>query len=313
MGLNKRLIGAGATASGALTPSENFKAVLYDGNSGTQAITGVGFQPDWVWIKQRDTAAENHNLTDSTRGTNKIINSNNTNAEVTSTSRITSFDSDGFTLGNNNETNDSGSAYVAWCWKAGGGTTSSNSDGSQTTTVQANTAGFSIITGTMGSSGSSTFGHGLGVAPKMIIHKDRANANAWMVYHESMGAGKEIRLNETNAATSSTTPWGNTAPTTTVYTGGNGYIANAGANFVAYCFAEVENFSKFGTYTGNGSTNGPLVETGFEPAFLMIKMTSGTGSWFMWDNKRSTTNPRKPYLYAQSSNEEADDYFIKWV
>ena len=128
------------------TPSEHFNTVLYSGNSSTQAITGVGFQPDWVWIKERGPLAENHNLTDSTRGTNKILNSNNTNAEITSTSRITSFDSDGFTLGNNNETNDSGSTYVAWCWKANGGTTSSNTDGDITSTVQVNNkAGISIV------------------------------------------------------------------------------------------------------------------------------------------------------------------------
>ena len=310
MSLNKRLM---SSQPAPFVASENFKVVTWTGNGSARSITGVGFKPDFVWIKDR-SAANWHYLFDSTRGGNKPIFSNANNAESVNDNNgyLSSFDADGFSITSGSlgmvSLNANNNTYVAWCWKANGGTTSSNSDGSQTTTVQANTdAGFSIITGTMGSSGSSTFGHGLGVAPKMIIHKDIANANAWMVYHESLGAGKEVRLNETNAATSSTTPWGNTAPTTTVYTGGNGYIANAGANFVAYCFAEVENFSSFGSYTGNGSANGPIVETGFEPAFIMFKRTDGTAAWNITDNKRNLTNPRTSVLQGNATDQEYTD------
>ena len=162
MGLNKRLIGAGATASGALTPSENFKAVIYTGNGGTQAITGVGFKPDFVWLKNRDGNTW-HNLHNSTRGATKHLYSNASNAEDTTADGLTSFDSDGFTLGSGNGFNNSGVDFVAWCWKANGGTTSSNSDGSITSTVQANTdSGFSIIQYT-GTGSAATIGHGLGV------------------------------------------------------------------------------------------------------------------------------------------------------
>ena len=172
-------------------PSEKFNTVLYDGNGSTQSITGVGFQPDFVWIKERGPLAENHNLTDSSRGTNKIFNSNNSNAEATSTSRITSFDSDGFTLGNNNETNDTGSTYIAWCWKANGGTTSSNSDGDITTTVQVDTkAKFSITTfGGQGTPGGTvqSFGHGLGATPDFIYMKRREAAQHPAVFAKLSG------------------------------------------------------------------------------------------------------------------------------
>ena len=286
-------------------PPLAFKTVLYAGNGSSNSITGLGFQPDWVWIKQRDSAVENHNLYDSSRGIRNFLVTNSNAANVFgSAQRLNAFDSDGFTIGSDNEINDSGSNYVAWCWKANGGTTSSNSEGSQSTTVQVNTeAGFSIVTGAMGSSGSSTFGHGLGAVPEVIIVKDLQNANAWVVYHVALGAGKEIRLNETQAATSSTTPWGDTTPTSTVYTGGNGYIANAGADYIAYCFTPIAGYSKFGSYTGNGNAGQSITGLGFSPNFLMIKITDATDNWVILDSVRGGANILAPNSNAQEFSE----------
>jgi len=287
-----------------IPPPLLFKTLIYSGNGSTQSLTGLGFQPDFVWIKNRN-GTNPHGLWDSTRGAGKLLVSNTNAAETGNAGDLMgSFDADGFQVNRNylaftayDNTNWGAGTYVAWCWKANGGTTSTNNEGSQTTTVQAFTdAGFSIITGTMGSSGSSTFGHGLGVAPKMIIVKDIANANAWMVYHESMGAGKEIRLNDSAAATSSTSPWGNTAPTSTVYTGGNGYIANAGANFVAYAFAEVTNVSKISSYTGNGATTQAITGVGFQPDFIILKDTDSTEQWYMFDSVRGSDKFLHPNL-----------------
>ena len=287
--------------------SENFNTVLYDGNSGTQAITGVGFQPDWVWIKQRDTAAENHNLTDSTRGTNKIINSNNGNAEVTSTSRITSFDIDGFTLGNNNETNDSGSKYVAWCWKANGGTTSSNTDGDITSTVQANTkARFSIVTYTgvapASVPGGITVGHGLGVAPDYIILKNLTRAGYGWYVQTSTGATKNMVLNDTAAQYTAQSAWNNTEPTSTVFTLGWDTGPNfPGDPYVAYCFSSTGGFSKAGTYTGNGTTQ--VVNTGFKPGWILIKGTVGNDNWRLYDTTRGITAGG----FLEPNNTDTDD------
>jgi hypothetical protein len=302
MSLNKRLM----SSAPAFVASENFNTVLYTGNATDDtAITGVGFQPDLVWLKER-SAVENHNLTDSTRGTNKILNTNSTNAEVTSTSRIKSFDADGFTLGDNNETNDNNVTYVAWCWKAGGGTTASNTDGNITTTVQVNTdAGFSIVTGTTPSSTANTdhAGHGLGVAPDLIIMKPLVVEN-WYVYHSAMGTGSIMRLDTTAAKQTGVAGIFSAVNSTTFRTN---YTGTGSQAFVAYCFKSIDGFSKFGSYTGNGSDNGPIVETGFEPAFIMFKRTDSADSWVMHDNARSTSNPRKEYLLAQGSNVEATD------
>jgi hypothetical protein len=288
-------------------PSENFNTVLYTGNSSTQSITGVGFEPDWVWIKERGPAAENHNLTDSSRGTNKILNSNNTSAEITSTTRITSFDSDGFTLGSNNETNDSGSTYVAWCWKANGGTTSSNTDGTETSTVQVNSkAGFSIIQWTSTTATSSTtVGHGLGTTPAMIIVKRTDAVEDWYIWHKELGGGGSGALNKflrfnTNAQATATNLF-NTVNSTVF----NPTYTSAPNTNIGYCFAEKAGYSKFGTYTGNGSDNGPIINTGFEPAFVMTKQTNTVSNWVIVDNKRSTTNPRDKGLRPNSDATEA--------
>jgi len=311
MGLNKRLIGAGATASGALTPSENFKAVTYTGTGSSQSITGVGFQPDFVWIKQRGGTTW-HNLQDSTRGSTKHVYSNASNSEDTTADGVTSFDSDGFTLGGGNGFNGSGQSMVAWCWKAGGGTTSSNTDGTVTSTVQVNTdAGFSIATYT-GSGSTATIGHGLSAAPEMIIAKSTSDAYEWKIWHKDLSSGYQILFN-TAAQASDSSVWTTTTPTSTVFSIGTNVGVNGGSkNYVAYAFASIDGFSKFGSYTGTGAA-GNLIETGFEPAFIMFKRTDSAGGWLMFDNKRNTLNPRNNRLEANSDQAEQAGSTSKFV
>jgi hypothetical protein len=323
MGLNKRLIGAGAVGSGAITPSENFKAVIYTGNGSSQSITGLGFKPDLVWIKNRTTSGYEHFWWDSSRGAggNKSINSDSTNAEGTENTAaygyLSSFDTDGFTLtaGTSSSVtiNKSGDSYVAWCWKSGGGTTSSNTDGSSTSTVQANTdAGFSIVKYVGNQTAGHTIGHGLGVKPDMVILKCLDSTNPWYVYHVGVDASNpanyNLRLQATDARQDSTTEFNDTEPTSAVFSLGTTTGTNkTGDDYIAYCFKSIDGFSKFGSYTGNGSANGPIVETGFEPAFLMLKRTDNAGSWAMIDNKRTPTNPRNKELYANLT--DADNTF----
>lgn len=308
MGLNKRLIGAGAVGSGALTPSENFKAVIYTGNGGTQAITGVGFQPDFVWIKNRTSNGQGPLIQDSTRGTGstKVLFSSENTAEGTygQYGHVSAFGSDGFTVvdGDGKHTNSSGENYVAWCWKANGGTTSSNSDGDITSTVQANqAAGFSITTYTNNGSNSARVGHGLGTTPKIVLIKKYSVTGSWHFMTTAIdGSFDDLILNDLTAKSDSSL----TAPTDTTFAAESG---GSGENMICYAFSDVASFSKFGSYTGNSSNDGPIVETGFEPAFLMIKCASDAGSWFMYDNKRNTSNPRINYVLANATNAEASD------
>ena len=267
-------------------PSDYFNTVLYTGNGSTQSITGVGFQPDWVWMKQRN-AAQSHVLIDSVRGVLKRLRSDQSDAEDTLSNSLTAFGSDGFTLGSAYEVNDSSDTYASWNWKANG-SGSLNEVGSIDSTVSANTtSGFSIATYT-GTGSGATVGHGLGTTPAWVLVKERgASGEAWNNFHQSLGAGITIMLNLTNAQQSSSTMWNNTAPTSSVFSVG----ADAGSNgssktYVAYCFAEKQGYSKFGSYTGNGNADGTFVYTGFKPAFVIIKKTNSTGDWTMYDNKR---------------------------
>ena len=279
---------------------DHFNTVLYTGNGTTaHAITGFGFQPDWIWQKSRNQV-NNHHLTDAVRGVNKDLLTNSTTAEVTYTDGVTSFDSDGFTVGNqSSEMNASGITYAVWGWKANGAG-SSNTDGTITSTVSANTtAGISIVT--CSPSGSAfTVGHGLGVAPKFIISKLYQSVAGWNCYHASLGADKYIILESTSGVLTSTTLWQNTAPTSTVLS-----FAAVSAPMLFYCFAEVEGFSKFGSYVGNGSADGPFVYTGFRPAWVLFKLSSNAGgNWFLFDAKRSTYNVVNNLLYPNVSNAE---------
>jgi len=295
--------------------SQYFNTVLYTGNGSTQSITGVGFQPDFVWLKDR-SFTYSHQLHDSNRGASAGYLASNTTDAENPTYPLTSFDSDGWTTvsGGTPGQNASGDTFVSWQWKANAGSTSSNIDGSIASTVQANTtAGFSIVTYT-GTQANATVGHGLGVAPKFIITKCRSAINGWPVYHYSLLATDFVRLNETAATATNSVVWNNTEPTSTVFTvGANDENNKSGANQLAYCFAEIEGYSKFGKYTGNGSSDGTFVYTGFKPAFTLIKRTDAAGfSWGIYDNKRPEYNLVDKYLIAnqslaeQSGNNELD-------
>ena len=290
-------------------------ATTYTGNGSTQtvsnAVNGVSFQPDFVWIKLRNQAGDYHNLFDSVRGATKRLFSNDTNAENTNTDTLTAFNSNGFSVGTNGNVNTNAINIIGWQWKAGG-TAVSNTAGTITTAmVSANTtAGFSVITFD-GTGANATVGHGLGVAPSMIIMKQRNNAGfQWPVYHGSLATDKYLFLQRTDGQLTSSTIWQNTRPTSSViYLGPNGNDNNnTSSNMVAYCFAAVAGYSAFGSFTGNGSADGPFVYTGFRPAFVMAKLSSATGDWNMVDDMRQTYNDASgnPVLKANTSGAEED-------
>jgi hypothetical protein len=292
----------------ATQADDHFNTVLWSGNSSTQAITGLGFQPDWVWGKTR-SGTYGHGLYDTSRGISNVLSSESTNAEA-SYSSFSSFDSDGFTLGSNALLNESGKTYVAWNWKANGGTTSSNTDGSVTSTVQANTtAGFSIVTWTETTANSQTIGHGLGATPAMIISKlTDDSALDWYTFHQTLTKSNRISFNSTSTRTSSSF-WNGTLDSDVFHVGYGDSYDNKSA--VAYCFAEIEGYSKFGGYSGNDATDGTFVYTGFSPAFVMLRYVSGsaggTKNWVVYDNKRSSINPNDNTIYANASDAETPD------
>ena len=285
-----------------LDPRYGMDVVTYTGNSSTQTINTLGFAPDFVWIKSRSQSNRAHRLYDTIRGPFNSLASSDTGAQQTVANTLSAFTSNGFLLGSDVSENNSGDTYVAWCWKAGGASVS-NTAGSITSTVSANpTYGFSVATYTSGSpAGIYTVGHGLGTAPSMIFIKARTNntgANDWFVYHKDLGNTKALVLNST-AASSTYTYWNNTNPTSTVFSVGAG-IDNGGINWVAYCWAEIAGFSKFGSYTGNGSSTGPTVTLGFRPRFVMVKRTDASVDWVIIDSARSSSDPRKNELYPNA-------------
>ena len=292
-------------------PSDHFNTVLYTGNGATgQSITGVGFQPDWTWTKIRSPNAYSHQLFDAVRGAGKNLQSNNTNAEGDLTSEFISFDSDGFSIDDvNQNVNENSSTYVSWNWKANG-SGSSNEDGSiNTTATSANTtAGFSISTFTGNGTSGATFGHGLGVAPKMVIVKERSPAgNNWKVGHDAMGWGKYIAWDTNAAQVTDSAHWNDTAPSSSVVTLGDDTGINQNtATYVAYCFAEVAGYSSIGGYEGNGSTNGPFIYTGFKPAWIMLKRYDSSAEWEVSDRVRDPDNPIRLILQPNSNAVEWD-------
>jgi len=284
-------------------PTIYFNTKLYTGTGSTHNITGVGFQPDWVWIKHRNEANP-HKIFDAVRGVGKSLKSNSSDAEATNEENgyVSAFGSDGFTVvggsTSSNDVNKSSGTYVSWNWLGANGT-ASNTDGSITSTVSANTtAGFSIVSYT-GTGSNATVGHGLGVAPKWYITKNRDTADNWLVYHESIGNTKGAFLNLNNNPGTSSAYWNDTSPTSTVFSVGTEVPMNkSGDNIIAYCFAEKKGYSKFGSYTGGGSSF-PFIYTGFKPAWLLVKQTTGASqNWYLWDNKRDSFNladtPLKP-------------------
>ncbi len=286
-------------------PSAHFQTVLWtgDGNDNKQ-ITNDGnsdLKPDLVWLKDR-TQAESHALFDSSRGASVRLQSNNTNAESTESATQKSFTTDGFTVGTSGSVNNGSNPdqYVAWQWKANGGSTSTNSSGATNSTVQANTdAGFSIVTFTTTGS-TTTFGHGLGVKPAVIISKYRSGS-PWYVFTDILTGSMQYGvLNESNAFTNTSYD----APTSTVFQIND----DASRNHVAYCFAEKQGYSKFGKYTGNGNADGPFVYTGFKPVFILFKKSSDSGdNWMMYDNKRPGFNVTDEALHPNSSAAEYDN------
>jgi len=297
-------------------PELYFQTKLYTGTGSELSITLDGdtdMQPDWVWIKERN-GATNQMLTDSVRGATKTLHSQNTDTESTDAQALKSFNSNGFTVGTDGDVNTSSDTYVSWNWLAGG-SASSNSDGSITSSVSANTtAGFSIVSWT--ASANATIGHGLGVKPAMVIAKSRTTATNWPTWHQKFTGTPEdvgINLNGTSALASFDTDyWGTGGFTSTVFGVKNAGYHNNSGDMVAYCFAEKKGYSKFGSYTGNGSADGTFIYTGFKPAFILSKKTDSAGTnWTIWDNKRSSSNynPTNKILHPNVSNAEntADD------
>jgi hypothetical protein len=281
--------------------------VTYTGTGAALTPTSsLGFNPDWIWIKSR-SAATDHALYDVVRGAQARLESNTTDAEVTTDGGVTAFNSAGFTLGTLAQVNTSAATYVAWCWDAGTSTVS-NTAGSITSQVRANaTAGFSVVTYTANGSNTATIGHGLGVKPSLIIHKQRTKVEAWRVYHISRtSTGQFLSLNGTGGFGSSSDIYP-AEPTSTVFTPGNEASVNSGTeNCVAYCFAPVVGYSSFGSYTGNGSTDGPFVYTGFRPRWVMLKLSSGSGSgWQIHDTSRNTYNVMNNRLQPNNSDAES--------
>ena len=309
-------------------PSAYFQAETYTGAGANTSVTFSGnsdLKPDFLWIKNRG-AAYGHFVVDSNRNISYAQNSSNAPyletesaaAENNNQNWMQSVNTDGFTTGISEHINsNSGSSFVAWAWKANGGTTASNSNGSITSTVQANTdAGFSIVTYT-GTGTAATIGHGLGVAPAMYIVKNRDQTGTnWTVFHKDLTSNAySLYLNTTAAQSNSVGYWNGTSPTSTVFSIKNtsGDVNTNTEDYVVYCFAEKQGYSKFGKYVGNGSQDGPMVWTGFKPAFVIMKRTDNTGAWHLFDNKRSGYNYANDVLQPQASAAELSGQTYQFV
>lgn len=300
----KALCTANLPTSSIVKGNQYMDATLYTGNSSAiSVVNSGGFQPDLVWVKGRNTT-QWHGLYNSISGVGKYLVSNSTNAEATYADTLTSFNSNGFSAGNDSSgsgINTTGINYVAWQWDAGSSTVT-NTNGTISSQVRANTtAGVSVVTFT-GTGANATVGHGLGVAPSMIITKNRSAATNWITYHKSIGATGCVILDGTNATITNSIYWNNTAPTSSVFSIGTNVSSN---NQVAYCFAEIAGFSKFGSYTGNGSTDGVFIFTGFKPKYVMTKAYSSAGyNWNTYDSARSPSNANSNVLSPSTSGAE---------
>ena len=297
-------------------PNLHFNTNLYTGNdANNRSITGIGFRPDWVWIKKRSNAAGGV-INDVVRGAGKVIYSSETNAEATETASFVSFDSDGYTISQDSGVglNVNGHTYVGWNWKAGNAQGSSNTDGDINTTYTSvnSTAKFSISKYT-GTGSNATFGHGLGVAPTFCIHKELSSTGPWFVANVARtGDTGYMYLDQDIQGAASGQAFYTAKPTSSLINlGTDSDINQNGQTYIAYCFAEVKGFSKFGIYSGNNNNgNGPFIYTGFKPAWVMIKGYSNNSRyWTMQDNKRSSVggpNPNDKWLYANVTDAEYD-------
>jgi len=271
-------------------PELYFQTVLWTGNDTTAtAITGVGFQPDMTWIKER-SQVRSHVLFDVVRGATVQLNPNDSASDATVAESLQSFDADGFTVGDATSVNESGETYVGWNWK------------------ESATAGFDIVSFT-GNETARTIAHSLSAVPKMIIAKDRDANDNWNIYNATIGNDSHLHLNVGNAASGTSTYWQDTTPTSSVfYIGDGGEVNKSGNNFIAYCFADVQGYSKFGSYTGNQDNDGPFIYTGFRPALLICKQTTSVKNWFIKDNKRlASFNPANGHLYPNQTH-AGEDY-----
>ena len=290
--------------SAILKPSTFMNPKIYTGNGGTNNITGVGFKPDLTWLKRRNGTA-NHHLVDSVRGVGYYLYANLTNAQGGNGSALlTSFNTDGFTLDAGADSNASGATGVSWNWKAGTSFTNDASGtgiGSIDSAGSVNTtSGFSITSFT-GTQTAGTIAHGLGAVPKMIIVKSRTQADGWYVYHVSNTATKYMRMETTGTLGSGAAFWNDTAPTSTVFSVGNGTGTNYNGAMIAYCFAEKQGFSKIASYTGNGNADGTFIYTGFKPAFVFVKRTNSSENWTIMDSARDPVNAAVNKLHPNTN------------
>ena len=279
-----------------------FNTSLWSGNGSAQTISGVGFQPDWLWTKCRSDSYS-HILTDSVRGITKQLKSEGNAAEATNAQGVTAFNADGYVLGTQADFAVNGNTFVGWGWKANGAG-SANTAGSINSTVSANTtSGFSIVSYTGNSTSGATVGHGLGAVPSMIIWKN-LGTDSWGVYHKSLGNTHAMFLDLTNASTSFSTLVNNTTPSSSLITLGSSTNSNNSGGMIAYCFAEKTGYSKFGSYVGNGNADGTFIYTGFKPAFVLFKGSTIAENWWMFDTKRSESNVANDGLIASTSDSE---------
>ena len=300
-------------------PSKHFNTLLYTGKGDEQTIIGTGFKPDLIWAKSR-TNAHYNDLRDSSRGVTKRLVSNESDAESTKDQSYVSFDSDGFSLGDDtdgsgnalNTVNTSSNNYVAWQWKANGGTTSSNTDGDITTTVQANTtAGFSIATYTGNGGSGQTLGHGLGAEAELVWFKNRGSTGHNRLYLKLLGASKFLNLNTDDAASASTNIFPS-ASSTTIGVEQNDTMNESSGTHVMYSFRSIQGYSKIGSYEGNGhATDGPFVYTGFKPAWLLYRNVDRTENWIIVDNKRNPIN-RVAGANLQANVADAEANETRW-
>jgi len=301
--------------------TDYFNTKLYTGNGGTQSITGVGHQPDFNWIKCRSNATD-HALQDIVRGNTKSLQSNSNSADATVTNGVTAFTSDGFNLGAGGDVNTNGRTYCSWNWKAG--TSFSNSAGANGASIASTGSanqdvGFSICTYT--NTNTNTIKHGLDVVPDVIIAKTLGVSGSWFLGSEKMlgGWNKKLNLDSTGAVATETRPFypGSAAPTSSVFSSDQSVFGAGGSateTMIAYCFAEKQGYSKFGSYIGNGNANGPMIYTGFKPAFVIIKRTSSGGDdWVMYDNKRNTFNVLDKRLNPNSNGAEQDTDILDFL
>ena len=300
-------------------PSLYFQIALYTGNGNAgKEITlgspnfsgeyvGQAIQPDWIWGKCTNLS-QNHNIFDTSRGLDKRLTADQVDAENTDSNTITAVSSNSFTLGSSTNLNNADDDFVAWLWKANGGTTANNTSGDiGTTVVQADTtAGFSIVLFTGNNTGGSTVGHGLGGVPEWIIAKSRPANKPWVVYHVGIGNTKSIKLNATDAAGTDSSAWSNTTPNANNFTVGNGDSNHTGT-MIAYCFRSIQGYSKFGKYTGNGNADGPFVYLGFKPSWLMTKRTDSSDHWRIVDNKREPFNDGSMQGLKANANDTHSD------